>query len=362
MAQEIRKATAQQIVDSIKDVCSHDINYINSRGIIFASTDEGRIGGFHEIGMQVVRTGQTTEVETDNSFFGTHKGVNIPIEYNHQVIAAVGISGVPGEVRKYAELARKVTFLILREQELEARNYNWRTQISYLVQALATHSPIQHSYVSDVLRKYQIPEDGAFCTVVVETAGTSARPDDPEVEQQIFQVFQQTGAHLYCFQYPNEYLLILEQQRLKRWLYLFRRLAEEHSGSLKIGIGTARTLMEQNRSYTAARIALKSLFGGQSLAVFEELDLEIVLGAVPKTTQDFFTEKVLQHLTERDCLLLQSYYACGMSLKKTCEALYLHKNTLQYQLDRIRHSSGYDPRSFQDAVVLYTALKLQSLR
>ena len=52
MAQEIRKTTAQQIVDSIKEVSSCDINYINSRGIIFASTDEKRIGDFHEIGMR----------------------------------------------------------------------------------------------------------------------------------------------------------------------------------------------------------------------------------------------------------------------------------------------------------------------
>ena len=47
-----------------------------------------------------------------------------------------------------------------------------------------------------------------------------------------------------------------------------------------------------------------------------------------------------------------------MSLKETAEQLYLHKNTLQYQLDRIWKNTGYNPRNFKDATVLYVGLKL----
>ena len=39
MALSIRQDVAQQIVEAVKDVCSYDINYINSKGIIFASTN-----------------------------------------------------------------------------------------------------------------------------------------------------------------------------------------------------------------------------------------------------------------------------------------------------------------------------------
>lgn len=362
MAQEIRKTTAQQIVDSIKEVCSCDINYINSRGIIFASTDEKRIGDFHEIGMKVVRTGQTIAVETDNSFFGTQKGVNIPIVYNHEVIAAVGLTGTPAQVRKYAQLAQRVTFLLLREQELEARDYSQRSQLSYVVRALTTNLPIQRSYVTQLLKEYQIDPAGLFCTVVAETGGPASFQPDTELEGRIHQVFEQMGARLYCFEPPREHLVILEQERLKRCLPALRELAQETQGRLKLGIGTPRELMQQNRSYTAAKVAVNSLFGTQSIALFEELDLEIVLGTVPKESQRYFVEKILSGVTEKDRELLQSYYGCDMSLKQTCEVMYLHKNTLQYQLDRIWRSTGYNPRSFRDAVVLYTALKLEAIR
>lgn len=47
-----------------------------------------------------------------------------------------------------------------------------------------------------------------------------------------------------------------------------------------------------------------------------------------------------------------------MSLKDSCEQLYLHKNTLQYRLDKIWKETGYNPREFKDATVLYVGLKM----
>lgn len=66
------------------------------------------------------------------------------------------------------------------------------------------------------------------------------------------------------------------------------------------------------------------------MAVFDELNLD---------------HQEYQHL--------RTYFANNLSLKATVEALFLHKNTIQYQLNRIWKRTGYNPRIFQDAVVLY---------
>ena len=47
-----------------------------------------------------------------------------------------------------------------------------------------------------------------------------------------------------------------------------------------------------------------------------------------------------------------------MSLKQTAEELYVHKNTLQYRLERIYEKSGFNPRKFNESVILYLAIKL----
>ena len=59
----ISRAMAQQIVDTVKDVCSQNINFIDEKGIIVASTDRDRVGTYHEVGYRVVLEGNTIEVD-----------------------------------------------------------------------------------------------------------------------------------------------------------------------------------------------------------------------------------------------------------------------------------------------------------
>lgn len=65
----ITQDIAQQIVDTVKDVSNQNINFIDDKGIIIASTDTTRINTFHEIGYQVVTTGHTIEVSNDDNFW-----------------------------------------------------------------------------------------------------------------------------------------------------------------------------------------------------------------------------------------------------------------------------------------------------
>lgn len=98
--------------------------------------------------------------------------------------------------------------------------------------------------------------------------------------------------------------------------------------------------------------------GEELLAIYDSLDLEILLGSISEDVKTMFLKQTIQVLSEKERELLKTYFACNMSLKRTSEQLYLHKNTLQYQLDRIWSESGYNPRKFKEAVVLYMGLKL----
>ena len=79
---------------------------------------------------------------------------------------------------------------------------------------------------------------------------------------------------------------------------------------------------------------------------------------MPEEAKARFLERAAAGLEEKDRAILRAYFGAGMRLKQASEALYLHKNTLQYQLDRIHRETGYNPREFADAVILYLALKL----
>ncbi|MGL5259274.1 MAG: CdaR family transcriptional regulator [Lachnospiraceae bacterium] len=358
MKKGISKTVGQQIVNTVKDVCGQDINFINKEGYIFASTNEKRINEFHEIGKQCILQRTSIEVENDNSFLGTQKGVNIPFLYNGDVIAAIGISGVPDEVRKYAYLAQKITALILRENELDVKNNSIREQVSYIIRCLIANLPIDETFLNDFLERNQIEEEGNYCSIVIKLESRYNPSNLSLVEHNIFQTFDIIGSRFYSFQYPDEYILLLEAENLKQWMYILKKIANQYHGLLKIGIGRSHKLKNQNQSYEEAKIAISSTSLTKNIIGFDELDLEILYGEIPREIKKQFLAKTLEYLDEEEQKLLQIYFSYDKSLKKTCDQLYLHKNTLQYKLDGIWHKCGYNPRQFRDAVVLYTALNL----
>ena len=358
MALTIKQNVAQQIVEAVKDVCSHDINFINSQGIIFASTNTKRIGDFHEIGLQVIKTGETIEVESGEGYLGTKEGVNIPFIYKGEVSAVIGISGSPEEVRKYAYLAQKITTLLLREHELDTLEHTQKTQLNHVMRALIDHNYINPEYLKAVLKKYNAFLDNHYQTIIVKL-DTRYNPSNlAMIEQYIYQAFELTGSKLYTFNYSNEYILFLESKKLKQWLYLFEQLSSKHAPLLKIGIGHSTPLSHQHISYQSAKLAINCLLANEHLAIFDNLDISILLGNIADDTKRYYLDKTISNLSDKDLELLETYFFHDMSLKDTCEELYLHKNTLQYKLDRIHKITGYNPRNFKNAVVLYIGLKL----
>ena len=63
-------------------------------------------------------------------------------------------------------------------------------------------------------------------------------------------------------------------------------------------------------------------------------------------------------MSDKERHILAVYFAADCSLKIAAEKLYIHKNTLQYQLDKIHALTGYDPRVFREGVILYLGLQL----
>ena len=361
MALSIKQDVAQQIVEAVKDVCAHDINFIDSKGIIFASTNKKRIGDFHEIGLQVIKTGETIEVDTDEGYFGTQKGVNIPFIDKGDVNAVIGISGEPKEVRKYAYLAQKITTLLLREHELNTLEHNQKTQLNHIMRALIDHNYINPEYLKAFIKKYNTTLNTNYQTILIKL-DTRYNPSNlAMIEQYIYQAFELTGSKLYTFNYSHEYILFLESKKVKQWLYLFEQLSKKHAPLLKVGIGYSNPLSHQHLSYQSAKLSINCLLSNEYMAIFDNLDISILLGNISADTKRHYLDKAISKLSEKELELLETYFFHDMSLKATCEELYLHKNTLQYKLDKIHKTTGYNPRNFKNAVVLYIGLKLLKL-
>ena len=166
MSDAISQKTARQIVEAVKDVCGYDINFIRPDGIIEASTDPARVGTFHEVGQMAARTGKTLEVSADDPLSGTRRGINLPFVFRGETVAVIGISGDPEEVRKFATLAQKITFLLLREREINLESRNRQAEDAYVIRALTQGEAISSSYIRYFLIARGLSET-ALCRPVV---------------------------------------------------------------------------------------------------------------------------------------------------------------------------------------------------
>ena len=357
---KISMQTAQEIVDTVKDVSGYNINFIDKNGIIIASTDVSRIGTFHEIGHQVAISQKTIEVEDDTSFFGTKKGINIPIKYNGMVEAVIGISGDINEVRKYAYLAQKITSILLKERELDRMGVQKKNRMNYIIHSLIYNEPIENSYVADSLEKYGFEND-TICRCVVIQLNAKYNPSNLYmIQDEIVNSIEAVGTKLYTYNYPNEYVVIVKDNQLDRAWHIVTKLAKNFKKIINIGVGNKVAFSDISQSYKCAVIAVKSCVNKDTV-VYDELDYELICGNISDSVKKNYLSKTVNKLNDVQINILKVYFEEDMSLQKTADRLFMHKNSLQYKLNTIANISGYNPRKFKDAVVLYTAVKLQEL-
>lgn len=342
---KIDKQLADQIVEAIKDICDHDINFIDCNGIIYASTDISRIGSFHEAGKQAVDNQTIIEVTNDDNFSGSYRGVNLPIYYQDRIIAVIGISGEPKLVKKYAYLAKQITNLLIREKELNRFNQNQTDQMNYLFDCILKQQDLQSTYFLDTLVKFNLTHTNQYRMILIKT---NKLIDD----QLIYQTIKMINANIYTYQYPNQYLVIVEADVFNQNEHYLKDIT---SNNINIIIGKATKLLQLDESYDSIAFISNN---STSYLKFDELTLEIILLSINETSKQEYLKKTIKDLSTDDIHLLKTYFNFDQSLTNTCQHLFIHKNTLQYKLARIHRLCGYDPRKFKDANILYLAIKL----
>lgn len=352
MISSISRNLARQIVETIHEVCGYSINFINPEGIIYASSNEDRIGLFHEIGRQAAQTGQVIEVAANDQYPGTQKGINIPILYHHQVMAVIGISGEPDEVRRFARLAERISRIILHEQEISERHRTMEEQKLYVLRSFISGEIDNLKYFRECLSSFHFDTEDV-CRIIILENRELPSVSVAQMETQIMNVFASAGDNICAYIYPDRYVGLIKNSAFDSCKEQFRSALP----SLKIAAGCAAPLLRSSCSWETACSALDTIRESDGhFIVFDDLTLEILLSGIPEIKKAEFSSKVLKDLKPEDLRFLSVYYEENMSLTATAKRLYLHKNTVQQRLLRIEKITGADPRRFRDAVLFYLAL------
>lgn len=79
---------AAKIISEVQDVVKEDIILVDINGIIISSTDESRIGSFHEGATIVIKSKQKLYIDQIKAqvLKGVKAGINMPIMFHNKVI------------------------------------------------------------------------------------------------------------------------------------------------------------------------------------------------------------------------------------------------------------------------------------
>lgn len=356
---KINSNLAQEIVNAVKEVVDKNINFIDINGIIIGSTDKSRLNTFHQAGYNAIRNLTNVTVEDNEEYKGSRKGINYPIKIDHKALGAIGITGEPSEVSKFGFLVTKITEIFIKEQQLNYKYEADKQRINYVVKSLIYNNIEDKNEIENILQEFGIALNQQFAVVILKINKYHNLRELENLENNIKSLLDDIGNIFKIYIYPNEFIAVVNGERYNKLRKFYMENLNKYHGILNGGVGRLKDLYEVHKSYQEARIALKYSFkGGDILTYLDNLNLELILESVDNETKSQYKNKVLSSLDQEDINLLETYYKNDMSLKQTAEELYIHKNTLQYRLEKICEKSGFNPRKFNESVILYLAIKL----
>ena len=91
----------------------------------------------------------------------------------------------------------------------------------------------------------------------------------------------------------------------------------------------------------------------------------MILTDISKNKSDEFIDQILGKLDKKEleeyAEILPIYGANNGSIYKAADALFIHKNTLQYKLNKLHKVTGYNPRELDKYAILSLAFKLHNI-
>lgn len=373
----INEKNSTRIVDKIGEILHKNVNIMNAEGIIVASTDTSRIGTLHQAAKELIeRNAHEIDVYSDDNLTGSREGVNVPIYFEGRTVGVIGVTGNPDALRDISLVIGEMASIFFmetsqtREKELERqrRRHYWENLLFN-----------NHTVESKVF--IQQGKDLGIYVQRIRSVAQLYMPDKlPEMRH--LQAIDKLVALLHAR--LDAYGLLYHRQLAEKIMLFFGKpvsplLLDQLNAALQnardqlavplyCGIsGGIKNYMQISGVYTQAEKALDVACSTclEQVLQFESLSLEILLNNLPAETRRGYLKHIWKNANEEEAAqmmdFLATYFDCDGSLSRVAEALFVHKNTVQYRLHKIQELTGYDPRKINDAVVLGVSVRIRHL-
>lgn len=384
---------AQKIASSTAELINIDIIITNEKGIIIGASAPSRKGSLHKPSLDVIRTGINSIQEENETLLldGIRPGVTLPIEFAGKRIGTIALAGMPSKVTQFGLLVKKHTELILSEKMFSEAFFLRSRAIQTLMEQIAAFDPEKDDETSLFVSarglgfELQIPR----IAIAAELLYSRATDDEIGVGSTPYTQMDVLMAIRTAFNRPQDISTMIDPdryeilraanallnekqvvERTRKECETLQNLLNEKGLEIVIGIGTlahdtSRLPASHRDAWKAVTIG-KNIYQKPGIYSINEMMLEDLLTTASRDVAERFRASHLTPLkkaSDGEELIHTFRVWCEHRFSPSAAArtLNIHKNTLNYRINKIESICGLDSQNFKEILSLYTAILINEL-
>ena len=355
----LTKQLANQIVEQTMIRLNRNINVMDTNGMILASGELERVEHIHEGAVHVAKTNKPLLITEKNAhkWHGSKPGINMPVYFQQHLIGIIGITGNPTALKDVATLLQLTTEMMIHQSLIVSKS-EWKRKMKEMVFEEMISSKSFAPVLYERLDRLGFHLHSPFVTILLELPSTQYHGTVQQLED-----YFDTEAVMVGHYQLNELFILSSGINVEEIHKKIEKLPAylQKNFSVRLGVGKpVESIEEVQQSFQTAKLALQYGHPTNKITYFEEVEVLSLLKNSNSTEAKQFSNRVLKGLDEKYCSTLIEYFKCDQQLSICAEVLTIHRHTLTYRLKKIHETTGYNPYSFQDALVLQLALWLMS--
>ncbi|WLR51825.1 sugar diacid recognition domain-containing protein [Bacillus tianshenii] len=366
-------ALARQIVEEVREVITEQIIVVDRKGTIIASSDESRIGNFHEGALKALDLQKTVMIDEQlaSQLKGVKPGITMPILFESGSMGVIGITGDPQVVEPFAELTRRMIELFVKEMH-HSQQLEWQSRgVESYVYEWVNLKTVEDEFIErgEILG---ISMSSAYLVMLLQVdMRNGGHVDEAALRREMMEWFYRyfpRSKHDHLINWGRgRFVLLKNVERKVDRQFLLTHLKQwakhvQTSFKLPLHVGIGKTIVPKviGEGYHEAKKALKAAEKRKEIVFYEDLLLDLLLHDIPQQARNTFLKRTVDCLLGDDDLTetLRSYLVNNQSIKQTAGDLHIHLNTLHYRLKQIKERTGICPKTSEGIALFYLAFSL----
>jgi len=360
---KINSQQAKNIVKSLNDLIYDDIYVYDNKGKLLATNRTKADEQVLEFG-KVVAKEQSILVK--DVYDLSMKAIFFPVHIGANLVAIVGLVGDYTIISQYSALVVKIVEILLSESIYYQRKIkNAENNRLFVHELIFGHNNIESLTLIGNMIGEKVDEFNYMALIDI----TDKTKTNITIDLIVGSIEKKLSKQHLVSELEGKIIIIFtlyDLEQVKQELTIIsNHLEEKYKKNISIGISDKIKIYTdcQNAYYQAKKTLI---FGkekyNKGIFSFNEYSLELLFLDVNEELADSFVAEVFKNITEDKIRgieeLLRVYIDNNASLNATSKELFIHKNTLQYRLNKVQELTGYNPRNTLHLYKLFTAINL----